>query len=269
MTINHKDITVILLLYKTPLHVIKNLKIYKNFNIFILDQSNDLKLKKELLKLLPNIKYYKVTNINLGYAKAINFLIRKVKTKYFLCTQADVVVSKNDIINLKKPFLLKKDCIISIPNIDNNKSKKKKKIFPVKSFIGAIFLSQTKKFINFRGFDQNFFFYWEDVDFSHRVSLSKYKIYINSSSKAKHLFGQSTKTNFKIYLLKNSNFKFGEYLFQHKYNKLKLIKKIREPFLILLKLIFFIATFNRDQFYKNLSHLYGIYIFYLYLLKNN
>ena len=46
----HKDITIVLLLYKTPKKLLKNFKSYKSFNILILDQSNDLKMKKHLEK---------------------------------------------------------------------------------------------------------------------------------------------------------------------------------------------------------------------------
>ena len=48
-----KDITVVLLLYNTPSNVIKNLKIYKDFKIVILDQSNDFILKKKIIKNSP------------------------------------------------------------------------------------------------------------------------------------------------------------------------------------------------------------------------
>ena len=50
------DITIILLLYKTPLRLIKNFKVFKDFNVIVLDQSNDSEFKKKLLKILPNIK---------------------------------------------------------------------------------------------------------------------------------------------------------------------------------------------------------------------
>ena len=43
--ISSKDITVVLLLYNTPHNLVKNLLVYKDFNILILDQSNDLILK--------------------------------------------------------------------------------------------------------------------------------------------------------------------------------------------------------------------------------
>ena len=266
---NNKDITVILLLYNTSINVINNLKVYESFKLLILDQSNDYNLKKKIKKFLPNIKYYKISSKNLGFAKGVNFLTSKVKTKYFLCTQPDVIISKKDILNLKKSFLLKNDCIVSIPTFNKKNKKNKKFLFRAKSFIGAIFLSDTKKFIKFKGFDGNFFFYWEDIDFMHRVNLSEYNIYVNILSKAKHLFGKSTKPSFKNFFLKNSNFKFGEYLYQYKHKKLKIIKLLREPILIILKSLYNLITLNKISLYKNFSHFFGILKFYIYLFKNN
>ena len=60
------DISVLLLLYKTSKSVLKNLKNYKDFKVYILDQSNDHQLKKKkefklhlLKKSLNNIKSLK------------------------------------------------------------------------------------------------------------------------------------------------------------------------------------------------------------------
>ena len=104
----HNDITIIVLLYKTPKKLIKNLVNYNNFKISILDQSGDYKLKKILTKLLPNIISYVVTKNNDGFAKAQNKLIKNVKTRYFFSTQADVIIKENSIISLKKN--IKKQC---------------------------------------------------------------------------------------------------------------------------------------------------------------
>lgn len=112
MRLNNTDISVIILLYKTNEKKLKNLINYKKFNIYILDQSNDHKTKTILLKLLPNIKYYKVSTINKGFAAGVNFLVKKIKSEYFFCTQADVNINFNSIINLKKVF--KKKTIVSL-----------------------------------------------------------------------------------------------------------------------------------------------------------
>ena len=79
----HKDITILILLYKTSKSLLKNLIIYKNFRIMILDQSNNADTKKYLKEILPNIQYYGLKKKNCGFAVAQNFLIRKVRKKYF------------------------------------------------------------------------------------------------------------------------------------------------------------------------------------------
>ena len=101
---NTKDITVIMLLYNTPSSVLNNFKNYKDYKVAILDQSNDFETKKKLKKILPNLIFYKVSDKNFGYAKGINFYVKKVKTSYFLSTQADVIISPKSIYKLKKFF---------------------------------------------------------------------------------------------------------------------------------------------------------------------
>ena len=129
------NISVIILLFQTRENLLKNLKQYKDFKVLILDQSNDLELKKKIKKFLPKIEYYISTNVNMGFAKGINFLAKKVKTKYFLCTQPDIKIDKKSIMYLSKTFNLKKNCIISVPKIDDFKNyniKNKKKYILLK-----------------------------------------------------------------------------------------------------------------------------------------
>ena len=267
-----KDITIILLLYNSPVEILKNLRNYKKFPILILDQSNDHSTKKIVQKILPNILYYKVTKENLGFAKAINFLSKKVKTKYFLCTQPDVRNDLKSIINLKKIFDKKKDCIISVPKIDtfdNNLNKKsKEKIVSIKTMIGAIFLADKKLFYKINMFDENFFFYWEDIDLSKRISQSKFKIYLNKQSTAKHLGGKSSTQSFKNSLIKVSNFKFGEYLFQYKNSELRIVKIIRDPILKTLLFLFYLISFQFKKMNTTIFELLGILKFFIYIIFN-
>ena len=73
------NISVVILFYRTPEKVITRLNNYKDFDLYILDQSNDLKLKEKVKKIFPKIKYYGVSRENKGFAKGINFLVKKVK----------------------------------------------------------------------------------------------------------------------------------------------------------------------------------------------
>ena len=70
----HKDITILILLYKTSKSLLKNLIIYKNFRIMILDQSNNADTKKYLKEILPNIQYYGLKKKKLRFCCCSKFL---------------------------------------------------------------------------------------------------------------------------------------------------------------------------------------------------
>jgi len=111
---NNKDISVILLLYKTPKKLLKNLEKYRKFKILILDQSNDEELKKWVKNKFKKVQFFGSLDKNVGFAKGINFLVKKVKTKFFLCTQPDVLISDNSIKILKMTLVSNNNCIISV-----------------------------------------------------------------------------------------------------------------------------------------------------------
>ena len=269
---NNKEITVILLLYNTPENLIKNLKNYTKFKILILDQSNDIKLKKKIQNKFHNIEFYKVRDRNEGFSKGINYLIKKVKTKYFLCTQPDILFKNKSIQELKKTIAKNKNCVVAIPKIEGVKNyiknkKDKNNIILANHFIGAIFIADTKKFKKLGMFDENFFFYWEDIDLSNRINKSKYNIKINLDLKAIHQSGTSSKKNFYSIYLRNSNFKFGEYFFHYKNKKLKFIKMLREPLSFFLYLIFNFLTLNIKRGVVYFCFLIGIFKFYFFIFK--
>ena len=269
MQIMNKDISIILLLYHTPKNIFKNLKQYKNFNIYILDQNKNSDLKNQLIKMFPNLNYYNL-NKNLGFSRGINFLAKKVKTKYFLCTQPDIIIKEKNIYKLKKTFSLRKDAILAVPKIPqykNNLLNIKKKIYQINNFIGAIFLTPTKKFISFGMFDERFFFYWEDIDFCERVSKSKFKMYINTTAKALHQGAASVKITISSIFLRSYNFKLGEFLFKNKYKKLKIIKILREPIKFLIIVLLNLIIFNYKKVIANISYILAILKFLVILKK--
>jgi len=268
---NNKDITILILLYKTPFSLLKNLKTYKSFKILILDQSNDLNAKKFLKNILPNIEYYGTSKKNRGFANAQNYLIKKVKTKYFFSTQPDISLSARSIINLKKTIIkFNKNCIISVPkilglkNLKILKKKNTKNEYAIKNMIGAAFMSDKNKFEKLGMFDKNFFFYWEDVDLSHRIMQSKYNIYLNAKSVARHKSGTSSKDSFRTFIIRNTNFKFGEYFFLSKIKKLRLIKIIRQLILNLIYSLICFVFFQFKKSFKYICYFFGIIKFFYY-----
>ena len=262
------DITIILLLYKTPLKLIKNFEVFKKFKVVVLDQSNDKNFKKKLTKILPNIKNYSITNQNNGYARGINTLVKKVKTKYFFYTQADVNINKNSILELKKTIIRhKKNAIIAIPLINKKKPNKFVKEVEVSSMIGATFFCEKKKFRKIGMFDENFFFYWEDIDLSRRIQKSNFKIYETQKSKAVHQNGNSSLNGYRTDLIRNKNFIFGELLYDFKGGKIKTIKILRKFFQNIFLLILNLVLLKFRNSNINLAKILGIIKFIIFIFK--
>ena len=263
----HNDITIIILLYHTPKKLIQNIKNYEDFKLIILDQSNDFDTKKYLLKRYKNIIHYELSDKNLGFSKAQNFLINKVKTKYFFSTQPDIFIQKKNILKLKKLLQKNKNNLIAVPNI-NETYKILKKHIKIKEMIGASFMSKTSEFKKFGMFDERFFFYWEDIDLNERINKSKFSILTDSTCKAYHLSGKSTKDSLKSRYIRNVNFRFGEYLYLYKYNKFRILKLSREILLNILRLFLNLILLKFSYVEKNLFNLIGIFKFISFIIKS-
>ena len=85
----NQDVTIIILTHKSKnlaLNYIKNL--YKKFKIIIVDNSNDVDLKFEILNHYPDVEIHLIDNN--GYGNAINYGSKFVKTEYFLISNPDV-----------------------------------------------------------------------------------------------------------------------------------------------------------------------------------
>ena len=254
------QISIIILLFKTPPEIIENLKNYRDFNLLILDQGNNQDLQKQIRKEFPNIKYYGFSNKNIGFAKGINFLVKRIKTKYFLCTQPDIV--KKNLFSIFIKLLKKKAGIISVPKSTSfkNYTKKilKKKVFTVTNILGAIFMADREKFMKLDMFDERFFFYWEDIDLCSRIEKSKFKIYLNSVAIADHKGASSTVADLRTFIIRKVNFKYGEYLFQKKYKKLKSIKILREIIKYPLLAVFYFTIFKFKNSFENLCFFFAV-----------
>ena len=244
---NLNDITVIFPLYRTPHKLIDRFEQYGSLKLIILDQSNDQILRNKILKKKLKIQKYIQIDKNIGYSKACNLLFRNVKTKYCLLTQADVKINIKSIFKLRKSITETKNCIIAAPNFNNYKITSKIKI--VKNVIGANFLFDSKKMRKLNFFDESFFLYWEDVDLCNRINKKKYKMIIVNNARAKHFTSKSSKDDLNTFFIRNINFKFGEYLFYKKNNKLKKYKALRQ---IITNFFYIFINFLRLDFLKSL-----------------
>ena len=265
------DITVIITLYKTDEDKIKLLSQYKNFKVIIFEQAAKKNYKNKIKK-ISGIKFdYHFSNKNIGLSRSSNFLLSKVKSKYFLFTQPDIIINEKSIKLLQKAMSYKKNLIFTGPKFikQNQVKKKHKEKYLIKNKLDAsCMLCDTNKTKKIGFFDEDFFLYWEDIFLMRKINQSEYKMIQVTNSFANHKSGQSSKKNLYVNLIRNLNFKYGEYLFEYKINKLRKLKIIRQFLQSLLFITFNFLLLRINKALINVSNLLGILKFFKFYLKN-
>lgn len=234
---------------------------------------------------------------NLGYAKSINRIFKKTNFKYILVCNADIEFKNNSIQKLYNEIKLSDDigCIGPQQYYPNKKWQKSGGDFPsfkeiIKNFFlinlmykiikqkylkknfkirlfpdyldGAAMLINRKKFDLVGGFDKNYFFYTEEVDFFFKLRNKNIKYYIFTPSKIIHYRGGHS-INKKF----DNDKKFIKYkMLSRRY----FIKKFRNNFygkiLILSEILYFLfysaffcvlSVFSKRFHYNNLYFRYS------------
>lgn len=258
------NISIIIVLYKTNLNRIKYLNKIKNHSLLVFEQKTNKSREKQIKKYL-NFKFkYFYSEKNIGLSKAMNYLIKKIKTKYCLLVEPDIKID-NSSIKILKSLLNKKNCLFAGPSYKKNKSKKP--YFYTNKFDFSCLIFDVKKVKKFSFYDEDFSFYWEDIDLLTRVNNSKYKMIVSNRAFAIHNKSQSTENSFVIKILKLMNFKYGELVYGYKYKTLSKIKVLRHLYLCPLRMIIYFIFFNQKKFLLNLSYFLGTLKFLKFLIK--
>lgn len=178
-----------------------------------------------------NITFFK-NESNLGFSKANNRGVKKSKGKFVLFLNPDTIVYKNTIDGMIDFMIDTKNCGVStcfveLPNKKLDQSSHRgfptplrslsyfsglSKLFPKNKTIGGYSLSyldlnKTHEIDSAAGsfmlvrreigekigwWDEDYFFYGEDIDFCYRVKELGYKVYFVPEFKALHLKGVSS-----------------------------------------------------------------------------
>ena len=196
----NKDISILVLSHKSTILVINLIKrFYNKFPIIVVDNSDDLELKRILNAEYPRVIYLSIDNN--GYGAAINFGSNFIKTKYFLILNPDIEDLDDRKIILFKDAALKLNDNFSVlgpryTNIDIKSIKQSKENIEIanwKFISGACMFVKNETFKLLSGFDENFFLYFEESDYC----LRAYKINKNyqvNNIKIKHNVGTSVNT---------------------------------------------------------------------------
>ena len=229
MTLSLDNLTFIIVTFKSD-HIIHKCieSLPKDSNIIIIENSNNLELKKKL-----EAKYSKINIIvqeNIGMGPANNKGIKLCKTDFAFVINPDVRFHENtmhELIILSSKY---NNYSIMAPISDDTKYPnykiKNKRIknddpnfLDVDSVDGYAMLKNKKKFNDNNYFDENFFLYLENDDLCLREKKMNNKIYVAKKAKIHHLGGKSHSPNHEkeIEFSRNWHWMWSKFYFNKKH----------------------------------------------------
>jgi len=252
-----KDITIVITSFRSD-KVIKNCikSIDGQCQILVVENSNNLEFKKNIEIEFKNVECI-LAGENLGYGKANNIGLKKIKTKYALILNPDASLYRTTLKNFFETINLLPDFAIIGPYIQkkNNEINKinSKKTSPisvnnVKGF--AMFLNLSK-FKETGFFDENFFIYFEEIDLCKRLIRNNKKIYLAPNIEINHEGGQShdKSINKAMELSRNWHWMWSTFYYHKKYKGFFISLLIVCPKLIssILKVLLYSLIINKDK----------------------
>ena len=288
----YKDITLILVTYRSEKLIIKNLEVLKKFPVVIIDNSNSDELEKIIFD-YGNIDLIKSSK-NLGYGAANNLGISKASTPFILIINPDILINEDAISDLFKNFLNDPDNIgilgpslydqkmyrrtngtisyldqlngVNVSNLSNN--------IPsyntcCKFLMGCCYLMRRDFFNSLGGFDENFFMYFEDNDLCDRTLKKGKYIMEVPSSKFIHLENASSKKKFLTDSKLSIIHKISSYIYFKKNHKVRfLIFHIIKNFVdYFQRFIVNLIILKPKKSFKNFLRLVSIILYITLLYK--
>ena len=268
-----KDITVIITTFRSSEKINNCLNsIDKHTKVLIIENSNDIAIKQNLEKKYSNVECI-LSGENMGYGKANNIGLKKVKTKYALILNPDTTLHNSALENFIKTTKKITDFAIMGPYIQEKKDEDKKnylesdspiKVENVKGF--AMFINMSE-FEDVGFFDENFFFYFEEIDLCKRLAERGKKIYLVPDIKVYHDGASSHNESIKheMELSRNWHWMWSTFNYHKKYKGFLVSFFIVLPKLssAIAKVLIYSLTFNNQKrkiYFQRMSGLFNAII---------
>ena len=217
-------------------------KIPKSFQVVIVENSCLKNVKQKIEKKYKNVEVI-IPSKNLGYASAINLAYRKCKNNFVLIITPDVKFNTNLILKLTKLIKSFQDFTLLAPVYKNDKIHKNYQknsknliinfkgynLLQVKDIDGCFCIINKSKIKSQKILDENFFLYFEFMDFCLNLLVKKHKFYVVKNLTFDHMGTSSSKTKFKSDIILNRNWHYSWskfYFFKKNYNYIFALKKI-------------------------------------------
>ena len=209
-----KLISIIIITYNDKNNTLKLLESlkktdYPNYETIVADNGSRDGTAEAIKKMFPNVKIVK-NRKNLGYSSAVNLGFKETKGDYIVPLSSDMLIFKKDwlkilvqvlesekSIGMVRPMFMRYDNPeISESNVYDGKKNtgfgvKDVGQFPElveKKWVGNAIIKR-EVFEKIGLYDERFFLYFEDLDFSRRARKAGYKLLIATRSKILHKRG--------------------------------------------------------------------------------
>ena len=239
---NIHNLTVVILTYKTNEKILADClnSINPKVKILVVENSNNNLFKENLEKKYPDLNII-LSGRNLGYGGGNNLGLSKVRTRYALILNPDVILAKNFFeeieayldqqinfhiigVNYKDDQTWKSsgsfsefDKRVKLKNEDNSNHES---LEVVDWIVGNAMLINLEKFEKRNLFDENFFLYFEEFDLCRRIKSVQGKIYSSKNLFIKHLGKKSstdTNHNLELEMLRNWHWMWSIFYYHKKY----------------------------------------------------
>ena len=246
-------------------------------DILIIENSNSLDVKNHILKEFPYVKFI-LNNKNLGFAKAANIGLNSINSDNVMMINTDVVIKEDQVTNLENEiFNSKIEYALATPYADDlvdfiAKSKFDKLLnnhdlldnnekFQKVDFIkGSILIINLKKFTDKNLFDENFFFFFEEIDLCRKVKILKQTIYVLMFEKVVHFGSGSTSIKHQNYVnFRNWNYIWSSFYYNKKHYGFlfSFFKHLSKLFRYLIGILFFFFL-SKNKFLANKFRFLGL-----------
>jgi len=256
------------------------------YDVFVVDNNSKDNTTKIVEEHFLEVKLIKLDN-NIGYGRANNVALRKIKTNYALILNPDAFILEEDIDKIIEAMDKNNNFALGAPILLENypprkeNIKKQKQIiednlinkingdYSVKYIIGAVAFLKMSIFKKIGFYDENIFMYYEDDEISHRVVSNNYKCIIFNNIYGFHIgSGSSTKTFHNIFKRNLHKYLSKFYWKQKQKGKIIAVKSA----IRLLLLNCFMAMINIINYKKlaaNLGYVIGSFYFIIGLKAFN
>ena len=261
-----KDITIIIASFRSDKKIKECINsIDEEVKIIVVENSNNTDFKKSIESQFNNVECV-LSGDNLGYGKANNIGLKKATTKFALILNPDAILDPKALINFINATKEVKEFAIMGPFIQEEKEINKKinlnitKPIEVNNVKGFAMFLNLSEFKDYQFFDENFFFYFEEIDLCKRLIKNGKKIYLVPNIRIKHDGAQShdSSINLEMEMSRNWHWMWSTFYYHKKHKSFLMAFIIIFPKLasaILKTLIHFLLfnEYKRKIYYQRLS----------------